>query len=92
MSLYSDFVFWQEKLQTLIEEGKELGRRISEQEEQNASLQRRLMSGETQASGFAALSALYDDGYHICPAQFGHTREDDCLFCLNFLHHKGNKE
>ena len=38
-----------------------------------------------------ALSGLYDDGFHICPDEFGKRREEDCLFCLNFLHHKGRK-
>ncbi len=93
MTLYSDFLEWQARMQALLEEGQELAQRINEQENQNVSLQRRLLSKEdAQPSGFDMLSDLYDEGYHICPADFGHQREDDCLFCLNFLHHKGNKE
>lgn len=90
MSLYEDFQEWQEKLNALKQEGEELSRRIEEMEHQNFLLQQR-MTGEDYR-GFDALGSLYDDGFHICPANFGQSRDEDCLFCLNFLLHKGKKE
>ena len=92
MTVYQDFLAWQERLLSLEQEGAELGRRIEELEQQNVSLQQRLLSGHDPGSGFEALSSLYDEGFHICPANFGQARDEDCLFCLNFLHHKGKRE
>jgi len=91
MSLYHDFLAWQSRLAELLLEGEELAARINELEQQNIVLQQRLLDGQDQSSGFEALSNLYDEGFHICPGDFGQMREDDCLFCLNFLHHKGKK-
>lgn len=31
------------------------------------------------------LRKLYEEGFHICPYNFGHWRTQDCLFCLGFL-------
>ena len=90
MSLYEDFMEWQGKLVALMQEGDELGKRIAEAEHQNIFLQQRLSNEDYR--GFDALGDLYDDGYHICPANFGQSRSEDCLFCLNFLLHKGKKE
>jgi len=90
MTLYDDIMDWQEKLRSLFEEGIELARRADELEQQNVILQQQLSA--EQYRGFDALSDLYDDGFHICPANFGQSREDDCLFCLNFLLHKGKKD
>lgn len=41
-----------------------------------------------QGEGYERLGALYNDGYHICPSNFGDSRQEDCLFCLAFI----NKE
>ena len=89
MSLYEDIIIWQEKLHALLEEGNELANRADELEQHNIRLQQQLSAD--QYKGFEALSDLYDDGFHICPANFGQSREEDCLFCLNFLLHKGKK-
>ena len=91
MTLYHDFLEWQTRLNELLEEAEALAARIAELEQQNLSLQQRLLEQEN-GGGFNALSGIYDDGFHICPPYFGQHREDDCLFCLNFLHHKGRKE
>ena len=90
MSLLREFKEWQEKLVALQKEGEELYKRIEALERQNADLRQRLNDGEMNG-GFEALTELYEEGFHICPGNFGQSREDDCLFCLNFLLHKGKK-
>lgn len=89
-SLGKEFIEWQTNVMELERQGEEFARRIADLEKENELLQQRLLEHE-QGSGFDALSGLYDDGFHICPDQFGKRREEDCLFCLNFLHHKGRK-
>ena len=89
-ALGKDFIEWQTSVMELERRGEEFARRIADLEKENELLQQRLLANE-QESGFDALSGLYDDGFHICPDQFGKPREEDCLFCLNFLHHKGRK-
>ena len=89
-ALSKDFIEWQTSVMELERRGEEFARRIADLEKENALLQQRLLENE-QGSGFDDLSGLYDDGFHICPDQFGKPREEDCLFCLNFLHHKGRK-
>ncbi|NLF80279.1 MAG: DNA replication initiation control protein YabA [Clostridia bacterium] len=91
MTLLAEFKLWQEKLQALQKEGEELMARIEELERQNAELRRRLAEGDYEGDGFEALTKLYEEGFHICPGNFGRGREEDCLFCLNFLLHKGKK-
>jgi regulator of replication initiation timing len=90
MSLLSEFREWQEKLIALQKEGDILYRRIEELERQNTELRQRLSDGE-YLGGFEALTGLYEEGFHVCPGNFGQGREEDCIFCLNFLLHKGKK-
>ena len=41
-----------------------------------------------QGEGYERLGMLYNDGYHVCPSNFGDSRQEECLFCLAFI----NKE
>jgi regulator of replication initiation timing len=41
-----------------------------------------------QGEGYERLGLLYNDGYHVCPSNFGDSRQEECLFCLAFM----NKE
>ncbi|HNX91995.1 MAG TPA: initiation control protein YabA [Syntrophomonas sp.] len=41
-----------------------------------------------QGEGYDRLGMLYNDGYHVCPSNFGDSRQEECLFCLAFI----NKE
>jgi regulator of replication initiation timing len=43
---------------------------------------------ELQGEGYERLGMLYNDGYHVCPSNFGDNRQEECLFCLAFI----NKE
>ncbi|MCL2678309.1 MAG: initiation control protein YabA, partial [Clostridiales bacterium] len=85
MSLADEIKNWQEKFSALLQEGQLLQQKAAQLEKQNAYLQeshsRRQVDG-----GIGALSKLYDEGFHICHAYFAQTREEDCLFCLSFLH------
>ncbi len=88
MTLYDDISLVYEQLQKLLSEAAELREHVGELERYNAYLQQKLLD-EQQGSGFEALNSLYNEGYHICHAHFGHQREEDCLFCLSLLFHEG---
>lgn len=91
MTLSKDLQIWREQLLAVLAEGDRLLADVALLERQNASLQQRLMEGG--GSGFEALTGLYDEGFHICPKLFGQAREgEECLFCLNFLLHKGKRD
>lgn len=91
MSLLNEFKEWQKKLIELQQEGEMLCAQIEELERQNAELRQNLADKDYEGDGFQALTGLYEDGFHICPGSFGQSRDDECLFCLNFLLHKGQK-
>jgi len=38
-----------------------------------------------QGEGYDRLGQLYNDGYHVCPSNFGDSRQEECLFCLGFM-------
>ena len=91
MSLYKDIVALRDRLAQLLEETEELAAQAAALEKHNTSLQERLAKGDFQQSGFDALKGIYADGYHICPASFGQVRDEDCIFCLDFLLNKGKR-
>jgi len=88
MSLSAEIKQWQAKLAQLMAEGEQLLVRAEALERQNAVLQDRLAQRQDEG-GMAPLKRLYDEGFHICPAHFAEGREEDCLFCLSFLHNEG---
>lgn len=90
MTLLNDFREWQEKLLILQQQGEKLYKQIEELERQNAELRQKIAQGNS-GGGFEALTNLYEDGFHVCPSNFGQNREEECIFCLNFLLHKGRK-
>lgn len=38
-----------------------------------------------QGEGYDRLGQLYNDGFHVCPSNFGDRRQGECLFCLGFM-------
>ena len=90
MSLLNEFREWQDKLLALQQEGEKLYTQFEELERQNAELRQRLANGDA-GGGFDALNSRYEEGLHVCPESFGQSREDECIFCLKFLLHKGKK-
>lgn len=38
-----------------------------------------------QGEGYDRLGQLYNDGFHVCPSNFGDGRQEECLFCLAFM-------
>ena len=38
-----------------------------------------------QGEGYERLGQLYNDGFHVCPSNFGDSRQEECLFCLAFM-------
>ncbi len=38
-----------------------------------------------QGEGYERLGQLYNDGYHVCPSNFGDSRQEECLFCMAFM-------
>lgn len=38
-----------------------------------------------QGEGYERLGQLYNDGFHVCPSNFGDGRQEECLFCLAFM-------
>lgn len=39
-----------------------------------------------QGEGYERLGMLYNEGYHVCPSNFGDSRQEECLFCIAFIH------
>ena len=89
MSLSREIREWLDRLSVLLEDGRELSRRIDDLESQNAVLQERLLKAGIKSEGLEALKSLYDEGFHICHAHFAEARDEECLFCLSFLHREG---
>lgn len=59
-------------------------------EEENQRLRAMLAESVTGPQGQDRLRFLYEQGYHICPAQFARVRgSQGCLFCLSFLEKRG---
>jgi len=38
-----------------------------------------------QGEGYERLGQLYNEGFHVCPSNFGDSRQEECLFCLAFM-------
>ena len=91
MTLLNEFKLWQEKLIALQKEGEEIYQRIEQMERQNIELRQKLAIGDYPGGGFEPLTELYEEGFHICPDSFGQSRDEVCLFCLNFLLQIGKK-
>lgn len=84
------------RLQTLQKQWQELKEESCSLYKENMDLKREnielkgIIRGQNslkphKQSGYKNLQNLYDEGYHICPLEFGERRKASCLFCQNFL-------
>lgn len=92
---------FENKFNEIFQELRDLKMRAYALEDENEKLRKELTdvyrhclaegagkTGQPQQSrrqGFANLSRLYNDGFHVCHMHFGQSRSGDCLFCLGFL-------
>ncbi len=40
---------------------------------------------ELQGEGYERLGQIYNEGFHVCPSNFGDSRQEECLFCMAFM-------
>ncbi len=40
---------------------------------------------DIELESYENLGKVYKEGYHVCPVAFGHSRDEECLFCLAFM-------
>lgn len=89
MTLSHDLQEYEEQIARLLDRTRELRQKAEELEKQNFLLQEQLLNNPAHKGGLQELATLYDEGYHICHAYFAQPRQEECLFCLSFLHREG---
>ena len=86
----------EKKLESLLEEVRELKNYVYSLEQQNEDLRKELYNKEDNNTkeGWANLKKLYGEGFHVCPVHFGKAKEDDsdCLFCISFINSSCSEE
>lgn len=89
MKLSQSLANLEEILTAALEQVREMKAQARALEEQNDRLREELYVLQGAGEAKAHLEQLYREGFHVCPAHFARPRagQEDCLFCLNFLHH-----
>ena len=82
----------EEKCKAMSEEIAMVRKYVEQLEADNASMQDIIRKKNTAVSGKSNLEALFNAGFHVCPANFGQLRDEDCLFCSAFMKQEAIKE
>lgn len=89
MTLSEQLTAMQNTLQELSSELKEMQIQVEKLEEENERFRQRITPVLTQNKntdgGQKVLQKLYEEGYHVCPTNFGKEHDGGCIFCLEVL-------
>lgn len=74
----------------LAAEFAEMNQQVVKLEEENERLRQQLAPAQLKTAsntggGQQMLRRLYEEGYHVCPANYGREHDGGCLFCLEVL-------
>lgn len=92
MSLMNELKAIQEEMTALLGRLGELQQKVDSLENQNLKLLERITEENAMNDGDENLMSLYNEGYHICPQDFGKKREDPCLLCMAFIEKQKNND
>lgn len=90
MQLSEQILTLEATLSQFTAEFQQLAEQVQKLEEENERLRQQLSPEELSTAkglggGQEALGKLYDEGYHICPANYGREHQGGCIFCQEVL-------
>jgi len=95
MSLQNQVNELQLTLQQLLLQVQNMQDEIVKLENENDRLRSQLAPSiqkpASMLGGRKVLQQLYEDGFHVCPADYGKEHEGGCLFCLEVLKNVTNR-
>lgn len=95
MSLQEQITSLQQSLQQMLLQVQNMQDEIEKLESENDRLRNQLApvieKPSAMLGGQKVLQQLYEDGYHICPGEYGKEHQGGCLFCLEVLKNVTNR-